>query len=62
MKMKKKKEKKKYGNRSKSRGRYKYPEQFLRKCWKCGKPGHMKKDCGSHKILRKVRDFMMLLK
>jgi hypothetical protein len=32
------------GGRSKSIGRSKSPGKYLRKCWKCGKTGHYKKD------------------
>ena len=38
------------GWRSKSIGRSKSPRKSLRKCWKCGKTRHYKKDCKSKKV------------
>jgi hypothetical protein len=38
------------GRRSKSTGRSKSPGKSLRKCWKCGKTRHYKKDCKSKKV------------
>ena len=38
------------GWRSKSTGRSKSPGKSLRKCWKCGKTRHYKKDCKSKKV------------
>jgi hypothetical protein len=38
------------GWRSKSTGRSKSPKKSLRKCWKCGKTWHYKKDCRSKKV------------
>ena len=41
------------GGRSKSRGRSKYPGNPLKRlCWKCGKPGHFKKNCRSKSVER----------
>jgi hypothetical protein len=36
--------------RPKSTGRSKSPGKYLRKCWKCGKTEHYKKDCKSKKV------------
>jgi hypothetical protein len=38
------------GWRSKSTGISKSPRKSLRKCWKCGKTWHYKKDCKSKKV------------
>jgi hypothetical protein len=38
--------------RSKSRGRSKYLGKSLKKCWKCSKVGHFKKDCRSQIVER----------
>jgi hypothetical protein len=35
------------GRKTKSKGRSKSPIQSMRKCWKCGKVGHYKRDCKS---------------
>jgi hypothetical protein len=39
-----------FGWRSKSIGRSKPPRKSSRKCWKCGKTRHYKKDCKSKKV------------
>jgi hypothetical protein len=38
------------GGRPKSTCRFKSPGKSLRKCWKCGKTWHYKKDCKSKKV------------
>jgi hypothetical protein len=38
------------GRKSKSKGRYKSLVQSTRRCWKCGKSRHYKKDCKSRVI------------
>ena len=38
------------GGRSKSKGRTKSPGKGIRKCWKCSKVGHYKKDCRSKNV------------
>ncbi|WP_156294609.1 C2HC-type zinc finger protein, partial [Serratia oryzae] len=41
------------GGRSKSRGRSKSPGDPLKRvCWKCGKPGHFKRNCKSKNVER----------
>jgi hypothetical protein len=41
--------------RSKSTGRSKSPRKSLRKCWKCGKTWHYKKECNSKKVEKPKR-------
>ena len=45
-----------YGGVSKSNGISKSPGKGIRKCWKCDKSGHYKKDCRS-KNIEKVKGF-----
>jgi hypothetical protein len=44
------------GWRSKYTGKSKSPGKSLRKCWKCGKTEHYKKDCMSKKV-EKPKEF-----
>jgi hypothetical protein len=43
---------KSFSGRSKSRGRSKSPGKSLKKCWKCGKARHFKKDYRSKSVKR----------
>jgi hypothetical protein len=38
--------------RSESKGRSKSPRKFVKVCWRCGKEGNYKKQCGSKSVER----------
>ena len=48
------------GGRYKSKGRSKSLKKGIRKCWKCSKDGHYKKDCKS-KNFEKAKDMRIPL-